>query len=228
MGGSAIPYILMIIDSQTDREGILERLRALDEALQPLVRSGEVPVVIVGGSALILQGLSNPERLTVDIDFIEAPMEAVGSMRRLDMNNAAETFPMTMPSGWRGRTCEVPAQMSVLRVETPSPADLCIMKLESGRPKDLADVREMLRRDPQIAAEASVILSDPLEVQVNLEEGLWEDVRDRAAETGIEIEEGFHGPGAQDILEGARGAARCVNAERCQRRGRCERGGMPR
>lgn len=161
MGGSAIPYILMIIDSQTDREGILERLRALDEALQPLVRSGEVPVVIVGGSALILQGLSNPERLTVDIDFIEAPMEAVGSMRRLDMNNAAETFPMTMPSGWRGRTCEVPAQMSMLRVETPSPADLCIMKLESGRPKDLADVREMLRRDPQIAAEASVILSDP-------------------------------------------------------------------
>lgn len=210
------------------REGILERLQALDEALQPLVRSGEVPVVIVGGSALILQGLSNPERLTVDIDFIEAPMEAVGRMRGLDMNNAVETFAMTMPSGWRGRTSEVPAQTSVLRVETPSPADLCVMKLESGRPKDLADVREMLGRDPTIAEGASAILSDPLEVQVNLDEGAWEDVRGRAAEVGIEVREGFHGPSARDILEGARGAAGCANAGRCQRRGRGERGGASR
>lgn len=107
-------------------------------------------------------------------------MEAVGRMRGLDMNNAVETFPMTMPSGWRGRTSEVPAQTSVLRVETSSPADLCVMKLESGRPKDLADVREMLGRDPAIAEGASAILSDPLEVQVNLGEGAWEVVRGRS------------------------------------------------
>lgn len=123
------------------------------------------------------------------------------------MNNAVETFPMTMPSGWRGRTSEVPAQTSVLRVETPSPADLCVMKLESGRPKDPADVREMLGRDPAIAEGASAILSDPLEVQVNLDEGAWKVVRGRAAGVGIEVREGYHGPSAQDILEGARGAA---------------------
>ena len=166
-------------------DGIVKRLLALDDAVQGLIKNGDVPIVVVGGAALILQGLTRPDRLTSIIDFIEAPMEAIGRMGGLDMNNAAATFSLMMPYGWRERVQTIPTQTSAIRVETPSAADLCIMKLTSGRDRDLADVLSALEMRPDLRTQISTILSDPLELQVNVSEVDWDRIRESAAALGI-------------------------------------------
>lgn len=159
------------------RTGILDRLMELDNELFGRVRSdSRVPLVIVGSAALLLSNLADEGRLTSDIDFIEAPFEALGCMGPLDMNNAAETFLLRLPSGWRNRAITIELPTEVIIVSTPSFADLAIMKLDSGREQDLSDVREMLKRLPELPQEVDELLADPLEMQINLEPDEWESL----------------------------------------------------
>ena len=138
---------------------IVSRIMKLDEELASRVRSSyKLPAVVVGGAALILTNSAPPSRRTHDIDFLEIPHEALIAMRDLDMNNAVGTFAFSMPSGWRDRAETINLDTEALDVSTPSKADLVIMKLIAGR---------------------ETILADPLEMEVNLEEREWNELRKR-------------------------------------------------
>lgn len=161
-------------------QGVRTRLLALDDQLTGVIRARDkVPVVIVGSAALMLSGLAPTTRFTRDIDFIEAPFEALGPMRDLDMNNAAMTFSLRMPSGWRERTHRVGIDTETIEVLVPSAADVLIMKLDSGRDQDLEDVRRALERRKTLRDEVEEILADPLEVMVNLSGSDWQTLADR-------------------------------------------------
>lgn len=80
------------MDSSFGKEGILSRLRLLDEDLD--FRFGgarRFELVISGGSALSIRGLI-PSRVTTDIDVLSVPDEVVDLMSAYDMNSHVDTF----------------------------------------------------------------------------------------------------------------------------------------
>lgn len=159
---------------------IVSRIMKLDEELASRVRSSyKLPAVVVGGAALILTNSAPPSRRTHDIDFLEIPHEALIAMRDLDMNNAVGTFAFSMPSGWRDRAETINLDTEALDVSTPSKADLVIMKLIAGRETDRADIDAMIAMDPSLVHQVESILADPLEMEVNLEEREWNELRKR-------------------------------------------------
>lgn len=178
------------------RSGVIARIMELDDALSGRIRAHDrIPLVIVGSAALLLVGLADEDRVTQDIHLIEAPFEALPSMGQLDMNNAAETFLLRLPSGWRDGTKRVDLPTDIVDVRIPSPADLAIMKFDSGRDQDLKDVETMVGREPTLRNDISKLLSDPLEMQINVAEGDWSHIlenwsdicdRDDARNGGLE------------------------------------------
>lgn len=169
-----------------DRDDLMRRIAELADDLEPYALGGSrLELIIVGGAALMLQGLVGVSRVTEDIDVLQAPFEALPFMRGLDMNNAVSTFPFKMPSGWRGRLCQVEVESDVLTVSTPSPADLVIMKLQAGRRRDINDVKDMLESHPSLVREVEGILRDPLEIEVNVDAEEWDEFIANARRCGI-------------------------------------------
>lgn len=200
------------------KEEVVGRLAELDERMAAVMRPGRrLPVVVVGGSALVLSGLGDPSRVTRGIDMVDVPIEAALNMGGLDMNNAADTFVYQMPSGWRDRLVDLGLPLVALDVLTPSAADLAAMKLCSGRPQDLEDVASMLARGPGLDRELRSLLADPLEVAVNLSGEEWRGVQERLGECERRAGVGGGRGGAARISWEARDAPR---GESGPRRGR--------
>lgn len=91
------------MDSSFGKEGILSRLRLLDEDLD--FRFGgarRFELVISGGSALSIRGLI-PSRVTTDIDVLSVPDEVVDLMSAYDMNSHVDTFRYMYPTHWHDR-----------------------------------------------------------------------------------------------------------------------------
>lgn len=166
--------------------GIMERLRELDQLLASVSTDGDkVELVIVGGSALIVNGFLPGTRSTVDIDVISAGESAYMFFGMLDMNDDVNTFLYQLPSHWESRKLYIAGEWEVLSPSTPAPVDLAIMKLASGRKTDIQDVAGMLSSGSVRADEIQALLDDPLEVAVNLGSDTWTSVVSRAESLGI-------------------------------------------
>lgn len=164
----------MEYEDSLDRNAVIERLHALDNRLENYAGCGPMTVVVVGGSALILNGLVGEERRTTDIDVIEGTVEIFAQAAGTAINNAVNTFVFKMPSTWRTRLVSVDDGFRNIRVLTPAAEDLVVMKLLSGRRADLDDVRDMLARDPNLGGRVRALMDDPFEVSINVEPDEWD------------------------------------------------------
>lgn len=130
-----------------DRDGVVDRFRELDRAVEGRFPGARCRVIVIGGAALMLKGLAGAGRATGCIDFLEAPFEAVASMAGLDMDNAAETFAYGMPTGMRSRLEDAGLGLDSVDVPVPSDADLAVTRLISGGDAGLRDALDA-RRPP--------------------------------------------------------------------------------
>lgn len=158
-----------------DREGVLAKLRRIDENA---FFSGEVPegrkatVVIVGGSALLLQQLSaKPATKDVDVLAVEDALRAF-LLEDPDFNMGCQAYCTCLLYNFEDRLVEVGEAFRSMRVFIPSPEDLAVMKLYRWEAPDRADLtsaafldaldRDLLERlvlDPGEAAASRI--ADP-------------------------------------------------------------------
>jgi len=74
-------------------DGIIRRLEQLDDDLLSLVPfDTRVEMTIIGGSALMMLGLTIDTRMTTDIDVMEAALETEGLLERYGMNQRLANF----------------------------------------------------------------------------------------------------------------------------------------
>lgn len=161
-------------------EGVLERLKLLDEDLFALHgQDRRFEIVLVGGSAFMLQGLAPDTRHTSDIDVLQLDHQIERFLLQYDMNTDANTFLYSFPNGWGDRKCRVPFEGMVLDVYTPSDADLAISKILSWRETDQNDLRGMVAGGRFDARAVAAILEDVTELQAQLDKEDWALVRER-------------------------------------------------
>ncbi|YAD76600.1 DUF6036 family nucleotidyltransferase [Bifidobacterium longum] len=170
------------MDSSFGKEGILSRLRLLDEDLD--FRFGgarRFELVISGGSALSIRGLI-PSRVTTDIDVLSVPDEVVDLMSAYDMNSHVDTFRYMYPTHWHDRIRPVEFDGSVLDVYTLGNEDLAITKLLSWRgDKDRRDLENMWSNGSINHSALNSILLDITEVRINITEAQWNLLNQRIA-----------------------------------------------
>lgn len=120
-------------------EELYERLRRLDEDADLLLDGPErYRILVVGGSALVLQG--HLSRATHDIDLLNVPAVLHGLLSKYDMNSRAEAYFSNFPYNFEDRLVPLPIQGSKLDFYTPGLEDLVVAKLCSNRDTDRADV----------------------------------------------------------------------------------------
>lgn len=120
------------------RDEILDRLDKLDkEASLMLGRKKHYKIVILGGSALVLQKWAS--RSTMDIDAINVPREINELLGKYDINTRAEAFLDHAPFNFEDRMVPVAVGGRVLDFYTLSLEDLIVTKLCSVRDTDWAD-----------------------------------------------------------------------------------------
>jgi len=157
-------------------EGILARLRALDDDLLSILDEGSaVEITIVGGSALMLLGLSLESRMTTDIDVMESERQAESLLERYDMNQHVATFRFRLPESWRSRRQRIQFNSMVLEVYAPSNEDLAVLKLDAYRDIDQADLDALLDSGRLDLDKLQAIIEDDAELRVNFDdEGEWQ------------------------------------------------------
>jgi len=157
-------------------DGIIRRFEQLDDDLLSLVPFGSrVEMTIVGGSALMVLGLTVDTRMTTDIDVMEAALEMEGLLERYDMNQQVTNFRFRLPENWLMRRQKVPFEGMVLDVYTPSNEDLAILKLDAYREIDQSDLRDMISNEGIDMKLLKSILDDDVEMRVNYDvEEEWE------------------------------------------------------
>ena len=159
------PYIMPT--QHLDADQLRRALHALAAAL-PASHAGDL--VLIGGAAGVLSGELPANRLTVDVDVIEAnPPEildlcchhAPGVSLALGISASwfdatACTLQHTMLDGWRDRTQSV-GRFGALHVRAVGRLDLIALKLLAGRERDLADVAEL-----RVTSDECVVLAESL------------------------------------------------------------------
>jgi hypothetical protein len=139
-----------------NKTNIVDLLKELDKALEAKDESREI--TIFGSGALIIQGISNNLRATMDIDIVDPEMDItlqlicadVGEKYDLDMtwlNSAGHIFSRSFPSGWKKRINLIYKGRS-LKVSSIHRSDLiatkfyaiCTRSLETDR-LDLKDLK---------------------------------------------------------------------------------------
>jgi len=161
--------------------GVLARLRALDDDLLSILDEGStVEITIVGGSALMLLGLSLESRMTTDIDVMESERRVEALFERYDMNQHVTTFCFRLPENWRSRRQRIPFDGMVLEVYAPSNEDLVILKLDAYRSIDQADLDILLGSGKLDFNKLQVIIEDDAELRVNFDdENEWQELLSR-------------------------------------------------
>lgn len=126
MGGGVLRALLMRFDEEASL--------MLDE------HDRSYGAVIVGGAALMLQGLTD-RPVTHDIDFIGISVELLPIMKEYRaMNLHAATFADNLPYNYEDRLVELDLHTRAVRFLSPSLEDLAVMKLCSFRPNDQSDL----------------------------------------------------------------------------------------
>lgn len=165
--------------SSFSTEGIIERLTQLDDDLLALYENRHFEMVIVGGSALAVMNILPDQRFTHDIDVLRIASEIEHLLARFDMNTDVSTFLYQYPEGWESRKIRVPFEGMCLEVFTLSNEDLAITKMLSWRDSDRDDLKGMVAADKIDFVLLENILNDVTEVQVNLNEDEWKQLKER-------------------------------------------------
>ena len=168
---------------QFGKPGIMSRFEQLDDDLLS-ISTGErrVEIIIVGGSALMMLGLVGNERMTTDIDVLEAEKQLDDLLERYDMNQYVSTYRYRMPENWYVRRQRIPFSGMVLDIYAPSNEDLAIMKLDAYRDVDINDLHEMVANGELDLEKLRLIISDDTELRVSYkDEDEWETFLSRFA-----------------------------------------------
>lgn len=120
-----------------DRNELITKLLALDDDAS-LLLSERIPMIIIGGSALILGNHS--KRSTQDIDVIDRYPELQSILENYDVNNRSNAFADCLAENFQDRLIKMDLQTKVIDYYLLSLEDLVIMKLYSDRPKDYDDI----------------------------------------------------------------------------------------
>lgn len=126
-----------------NKGGIIEKLKRVDEDL--FFEFGPSPakkpyVVIVGGGAVMLRGLSD-KMASKDIDVFKYEEAAAAYLfSDPDINAQSGAYELNMPYGYEDRLVEVDLGLRSLRVFTPSAEDLAVMKLYRWEEPDKIDL----------------------------------------------------------------------------------------
>lgn len=157
-------------------DGVIRRFEQLDDDLLSLVPFGSrVEMTIVGGSALMVLGLTVDTRVTTDIDVMEAAQEIKGLLERYDMNQQVANYRFRLPENWLIRRQRVPFEGMVLDVYSPSNEDLAILKLDAFREIDQGDLKDMVYSGELDMKLLQSILKNDVEMRVNYDtEEEWE------------------------------------------------------
>lgn len=125
--------------SRSDLESLL--LTVDEEIAEELgVPSTPYEVILVGGSALILSGITNRAE-TSDIDVVEYDSAIRNFLaRHPEINSAAFCYECNLPDGFLDRLVELPLDTAAVKFCTPSREDLAVMKLYGFRKQDIEDL----------------------------------------------------------------------------------------
>ena len=166
----------VMIMEQFGKPGIMSRFEQLDDDLLSISTGDRrIEIVIVGGSALMMLGIVGNERMTTDIDVLEAEKQIDMLLERYDMNQHVSTFLYRMPENWYERRQRIPFSGMVLDVYAPSNEDLAIMKLDAYREVDIGDLHEMVANGELDLEKLQGIIQDDTELRINYDdEGEWE------------------------------------------------------
>jgi hypothetical protein len=130
-----------------DRNEIANRIREFDREAYLLLGEASVSsqVVIMGGSAFILNGFTL--RITHDIDVLFVPAKLTALLQKYDMSSSVTSYIDCLPYNYEDRLKPVAIKDTFLQYLTPSLEDLVVMKLYGMRPPDLQDItsREVLK-----------------------------------------------------------------------------------
>lgn len=126
-----------------NRDSIIEKLiRADEEAFfsKSVAPGKKASVIIIGGSAMMLHDLS-VKQVTKDVDVLEVE----NSIREVllsdpNFNMSCQAYCLSLPYNYEDRLLEVPLDLRVIRVFTPSLEDLAVMKLYRWEEPDIADL----------------------------------------------------------------------------------------
>jgi hypothetical protein len=140
----------------------------LDDDLLSIVSDGDrAEITIVGGSALILLGITPDTRVTTDVDVMETAIQAERLLSKYDMNDEVETFAYRLPEHWRNRRQKIPFDGAAIDVYTPSNEDLAILKLYAYRDIDIMDLHDMVRSNSLDFEVLQSIINDDAELRIN-------------------------------------------------------------
>jgi len=149
-------------------EGAIRRFEQLDDDLLSFIPfEKRVEMTIVGGSALMMLGLTANSRQTTDIDVMEAALEMNGLLERYDMNQHVTNFRFRLPERWFERRQKLSFEGAVLDIYAPSNEDLAILKLDAYREVDKKDLEDMARSGELDYGLLETIINDDMELRVN-------------------------------------------------------------
>ena len=128
------------------KEGLAELLLAIDEeaALALGVPDGRYPVIIVGGSAFLLNDLTN-RPTTHDVDVLSCHAAVRGVLANYAaVNGAVAAYSDQIPYNFEDRLVRLDLPTKVIDFMTPSIEDLAVMKLYGWRPNDRQDLESLV------------------------------------------------------------------------------------
>ena len=140
------------------QERLRELLLEIDEEVELEVGLGKRhSVVIVGGAAFLLAGLTN-RVATHDVDVLRADEAIQGVLaRHRQLSTQVQVYADRLPKGFEGRLTRIPIETTAVDFFRPSTEDLAIMKLYSWRKQDQIDLTS-----PEMLAELDFDLLDHL------------------------------------------------------------------
>lgn len=125
-----------------DKESLRKTLLDIDEETFLTFGKPDQPlcVVIVGGSALMLQDLTQ-RPVTHDMDILSAHTCVRSIMKAYpSVNGAVSAYADEIPYNFEDRLVDIELETKAVIFKTPSPEDLAVMKLYAWRPNDIADL----------------------------------------------------------------------------------------
>jgi hypothetical protein len=123
-----------------NEEALIKRIRDFDEEARVRLNgcAPSASVVIMGGSAFVLSGLS--DRLTRDIDVLSVPRELTEILDAHQMNTHVSAYIDSLPYNYENRLVDLYITNTFLQYLRPSIEDLIVTKLYAMRPPDVKDL----------------------------------------------------------------------------------------
>jgi len=128
------------------KEDLFRRLDRLDEDVSYLYDENvRFRLVIVGGSALVLQDYLS--RSTLDIDALEVSREIYTLLDKYDIDCRVNAYVFNFPYNFEDRLLKLDVGGRRIDIFTASLEDIVISKLYSIRPQDIQDIENKVILD---------------------------------------------------------------------------------